>query len=85
MRPPKLKVSSKREARKVSAEARLLHSQFSVPAQSALATVQQALAIAENLIGRQMAQMDGVEIEAGWRLDLDAMEWVKMPVQLPEM
>lgn len=67
----------KAETQKVGAEARLLHAQFNGPAQSALATVQNALAVAQNMIASQMAQMDGVRIEDGWRLNLETMEWVK--------
>jgi hypothetical protein len=82
MRPnPKFR---KAETMKVGAEARLLHSEFRGPAQSALATVQQALAVAENMIARQMARMDGISLDEGWRLNLDTMEWVKPKVQLPE-
>ena len=80
-----MKLSKQASSRKVSAEARLLHSEFRGPAQSALAAVQQALGIAENMVARQMAEMDGVVLAQGWRLNLEKMEWVKEPIQLPEM
>lgn len=65
------------QRQKVSAEARLHHAEFRQVAQAAVATVQNALGVAENLIARHMASMDGIDLDQGWRLNLDTMEWVK--------
>lgn len=72
------------ETRKVSAEAKLYHAEFRGVAQQAIAVVQAAMQTAENMIAKHMATIDTLDLTDGWRLNLDKMEWVKMPIPQPE-
>jgi len=65
------------EVRKVSAEARLYHMDFMQAATAAAQAVQNLMMISENKIAATMANMDGLDLTDGWRLNLETMEWVK--------
>jgi hypothetical protein len=75
----KLKVLPKVASKPVSDSARLLYNDVMGPMLAAVNALNQCAGQLQNSIATRIATLDDVNIDDGWKLDVDKMRWVQLP------
>lgn len=58
---------------------RLLYERFIRPAEQAVAAQQVALQVARDIVVERMAALSGLNLEDGWRFNVERLRWEKLP------
>lgn len=67
------------QVRALTDKERLLYEQFIRPAEQAVVAQQAALQAAREIVVEYMASLSGVDLDAGWRFNVETLRWEKFP------